>query len=643
MDTKSPANPTTETVKEPVKETVATTPVKKSNKAIVIVIAVAGGLLICLTVVILIALSLAPQLREAQSIKDCTLQGGIYDLVTKSCISQDFPTITPSVSESVTPEPTATSTVTPSATSLPDEPKVVSNVAISFTKPEKVADSNIYVQQLEPGNYPQPTYKVGTFTAGQILNKTKNTTLILTGAPLYMAILQDSPQITDNMLVRSGLHFTIVDGKKYLLEQLYATGDTNAYFNAEFNLDYISINFDDYSLPSAIQAHKDDTSLKSDKGIEFKTYPYYWPTLFDINDMTAVDTLYGNTLYIRKSDANSRTFVKANDGYMFSLEMNPSIYGKTSDTSYFPQVTWNDNTKVKNVYESSSIGVCMGDGLEVIKNPPALTKTGRTTAGEDVYEATDQNDAVRTDIYNSHYIRDGYYKYNETTLDDTKPFTYNEYLKYHPVFYWKDAYGRYIKFVSTEFMAVGGCGKPVINLYPQKTTEMSVQVIPNGRLTLTIPQIGKNNTWNVIAKKNSVITDKATGKTFDYLWWESKGVKNLKRPNGGFIIKMATLEKDLTALLKQMGMSDSETKAFNEYWLPKMTQEKADSLYVTFLFNDDVKQIADLKFDPQPDYVNRVFMLYRPAKSGEQTKALTMPTFMRQDFYVVEWGGARDL
>lgn len=61
--------------------------------------------------------------------------------------------------------------------------------------------------------------------------------------------------------------------------------------------------------------------------------------------------------------------------------------------------------------------------------------------------------------------------------------------------------------------------KPVIYLYPEKETDVSVEFALDGRLTCTYPKYSDG--WVVTAAPDGTLTDK-NGQTYNYLYWEGE-------------------------------------------------------------------------------------------------------------------------
>ena len=73
--------------------------------------------------------------------------------------------------------------------------------------------------------------------------------------------------------------------------------------------------------------------------------------------------------------------------------------------------------------------------------------------------------------------------------------------------------------------ALAGCGnnmaaKPVIYLYPEEETAVTVRLELDGALTSTYPDYG--DSWRVLAAPDGTLTDPETGRTYYCLFWEGE-------------------------------------------------------------------------------------------------------------------------
>ena len=174
--------------------------------------------------------------------------------------------------------------------------------------------------------------------------------------------------------------------------------------------------------------------------------------------------------------------------------------------------------------------------------------------------------------------------------------------------------------------------KPVIYLYPEEETEVSVRLTLDGKLTCTYPAYGDG--WTVTAKPDGALTD-AKGQTYSYLYWEGQSNADYDLSQG-FCVRGEDTAVFLEDALEKLGLTRREANEFIVYWLPLMEQNP----YNIISFQTDVyTDAARLDISPTPDTLIRVFMAWQAAEEYVELpeQALTAPE--RQGFTVVEWGG----
>lgn len=185
------------------------------------------------------------------------------------------------------------------------------------------------------------------------------------------------------------------------------------------------------------------------------------------------------------------------------------------------------------------------------------------------------------------------------------------------------------------FMLEGGKEKPVIYLYPEKTTDVNVRItLADGNFTQCIPE--GDGEWNVTAAPDGKLTDKATGKTYDYIFWESTDNTEYDWSEG-YVVKGSEAEVFLRGILPEMGLAENEYTEFIDYWLPRL--EKNEYNLITFQ-TDRYTESAGLDVSPQPDSVLRVFMAFKSIDGPVFVARPDIKPFERKGFTVVEWGGA---
>lgn len=187
-------------------------------------------------------------------------------------------------------------------------------------------------------------------------------------------------------------------------------------------------------------------------------------------------------------------------------------------------------------------------------------------------------------------------------------------------------------------LLLAGCGddtvfaKPVIYLYPEQETEVSVQLDYDGELTCTYPAY--EDGWSVTAQPDGTLTDEA-GKQYSYLFWE--GETDIEYDmSRGFVVKGSDTAEFLQEKLSYLGLTPREYNEFIVYWLPKMQ----DHPYNLIAFQQEAyTDSAALTITPQPDSILRVFMAYQPLEQPVEIEEQVLAPFAREGFAVVEWGG----
>lgn len=186
---------------------------------------------------------------------------------------------------------------------------------------------------------------------------------------------------------------------------------------------------------------------------------------------------------------------------------------------------------------------------------------------------------------------------------------------------------------STFEMEPGECYKPVIYLYPEEETDISVNLILDGRLTCTYPAY--NDGWTVTASPDGTLTD-AKGQTYNYLYWEGETYARYDLSKG-FCVKGEDTAVFLEDALEKLGLTRREANEFIVYWLPQMQ----DNPYNIISFQTGIyTNAAKLAVNPAPDTLIRVFMAWQASDTPVVLENQELSAPDRTGFTVVEWGGA---
>ena len=174
--------------------------------------------------------------------------------------------------------------------------------------------------------------------------------------------------------------------------------------------------------------------------------------------------------------------------------------------------------------------------------------------------------------------------------------------------------------------------KPVIYLYPEKETEVKVQLDYDGTLVCAYPEY--NNGWKVVAQPDGTLCD-ASGKTYSYLFWEGNTDATYDFSKG-FVVKGSETAEFLEEKLSEIGLNAKEANEFIVYWLPKMQNNPYN--LITFQ-GETYTETAKLTVSPNPDSVLRVFMVYTALDAPIEVEMPEIEFFERKGFTLVEWGG----
>jgi hypothetical protein len=247
----------------------------------------------------------------------------------------------------------------------------------------------------------------------------------------------------------------------------------------------------------------------------------------------------------------------------------------------------------------------------------------------------------------------------------TEPTSVSDYSKDNPLLFIKDYWGRWIAFGEWDIKLVGGCGKPVIYLYPPKDTEVTLKFNAPVTFTTDIPTYG--GFWQVLAHKDGTLTNLRPELTncldidsseagseyakeacltnnYPYLYW-SGNIMSVNYPtvDSGWIAGRDDLKNFIDSKLEFMGLNANERNGFESYWVPEMLGKNTPFYRVSFLTTGQLNQMFPMTVIPVPDTIFRVFLDWQPL-SQKPTGSLqpeVLPRLIRNGFTMVEWGGLK--
>lgn len=465
------------------------------------------------------------------------------------------------------------------------------------------------------------------------------------------------------------------------------------------NVIYFDNNFALYK--SGITTHFKDIGVKDDLGNEIqymelstdtskltelpsdnKDLSFYYEinndwSVYDNSVNSSIDTELENK-YV---DAITNIIVSDNQGLLYtyyltnvskaqqaSKKETDSIYTDRSIALNFKKSEINSNLNLYNNYSPAFSNPCT-DLPSVMKNisDDELTKVGSLN-GADILMLKDSNHPLYTLLYNlkSAYgfsVNGG--KWYSSVGENPNAPSLNKYISTNPLFFIKDPWGRLIAFGESYYTNGGGCGKPVIYLYPTKTTKVSVQFTTPMSLTTDIPTY--HDGWNVLANPDGKLKDlqpqytncnlfnlnqfgseyasEACNKnSYPYLYWAGKSdVNQYPREDNGWVISKDNLDVFLNKTLSQVGLNDKEKSDMLSYWIPEMLSKNTPFYKISFLQTTQMNQLAPMKISPKPDTLFRIFLDWSPLlqKPSKDLIPEHLNKLQRNGFTVVEWGGLK--
>ena len=178
--------------------------------------------------------------------------------------------------------------------------------------------------------------------------------------------------------------------------------------------------------------------------------------------------------------------------------------------------------------------------------------------------------------------------------------------------------------------------KPIVYLYPTKTTKVNVMLSNPERLTTDYPDYQKG--WTVTAQPNGTLTDQ-NGKKYYALYYESKNTKKYSSDSlkEGFVVSREKVESFLDEKLAVLGLNFKEREEFITYWAGIL--EEKPYTFIRFQTAAEIEKNMGLIVAPKPDTMIRIVMEYQNLDTKIETKPQQLLPVSRQGFTVVEWGG----
>ena len=385
--------------------------------------------------------------------------------------------------------------------------------------------------------------------------------------------------------------------------------------------DAISLHFGNEAYLLSSKEEKIELSEKMDGYAEFDVFGKKGSYIYALSDSVeepVIKKLYSNSKKLFYTNEGEHRFSYYND-YMYIADGN---------------IIKKFNSNGETLSTSSQY-----DNLEYITNDYAIYIKNSEVYLENIDNPRENKKIAK--MQKDYYIWSYYYTRKE--LDAMKETNKKEGLYIGVEYSKKDANGNYgMEYCYTpdkkiiEYpikQEIGGRAKPVLYLYPETETNVTVKFSHPEYLTTTYPKY--NNEWEVIVKPNGDMKGK-DGKYYYALYWDEKRYNEVDFKEG-FYVESKDAIKFLEEKLAMIGLNDKERNEFIMYWLPIMESNKKNLVY--FELTEERELGNKLIIEPKPDSLLRVSIHIKKVNEKVSIKEQKLSSFNRQGFTAVEWGG----
>lgn len=616
----------------------------------------------------------------------------------KASLSQT-PTITPTVT-------TSTTTCSPEVKGSLKEISDLDLIDFSY-----ITDGNIpKVHYYDAGTYTTGTYK--DYTRVIAITGYQYVGVSGTGTSVYIFATKDHKSFILDQYPDSSYYSD--NDTKYLtqnikMSKVTSVANISSDFKDSIELDSKLGLYKDSIIANAVQTNQNDSNgealVDSTLPTDFSNYislpsnnclyKYYYSKLG--KDYTDARKDYLN------SDTNIIVVDSTGIGYSYTLTSNATIAKYKTDLSNYltAETKWqedyknnpdlapsaptrpnspsllipdtstiNSNQPIYSTYHVPFPNVCgIGDSDFTLKN---LTDSDFTKIGTNSFDGIDyyvlKNKS--NDLYSIEYDRkvgseneDNFKEINDNIDKPSK----DQYIAKNPLIFFKDSFNRWVVQGEYYYKIMGGCGKPVMYLYPTKPTEVKISFADKIQLNTNIPLYKKNIGWDVMATPSGKIKDlnqKANfncniynissfgseyakdaclNNSYPYIYWSGNNFsKDYPEMTTGFVVSSSNLKSFMNSKLNEIGLNSTEKSDMISYWIPEMLSKNAPYFRVSFIQTYDMNKFIPLNISPRPESINRIFLDYEPLNDNTlKIQPESLHKFVRKGFTLVEWGGIK--
>lgn len=180
--------------------------------------------------------------------------------------------------------------------------------------------------------------------------------------------------------------------------------------------------------------------------------------------------------------------------------------------------------------------------------------------------------------------------------------------------------------------------KPVIYLYPESPTLVSVGVKSTGKVVVSDPLYPDGGWKNVLAYPSGQLDYQ--GKIYRELFYESQ-VGKINQPTTGLVIASSDISDRLKDITSRFGLNEVEQKEFLAYWLPRLASYHSPYFLFSVIDPVEKERIDAVDITPKPDTFISFLAYFKPLTVPyTNLPPLVVPAIpQRNGFTAVEWGG----
>jgi hypothetical protein len=180
--------------------------------------------------------------------------------------------------------------------------------------------------------------------------------------------------------------------------------------------------------------------------------------------------------------------------------------------------------------------------------------------------------------------------------------------------------------------------KPVIYLYPEKPTIVSVKIDTTGKVVTSNPLYPEASGWeNILALPGGSLIYKNS--VYSELFYETN-VNVVKTPKNGIVVDSTNIKQSLYDLTGRLGLVKPEQNELVDYWVPRLKELNKKYILIS-LIDKEIKEKTDkVIISPAPDTRIEFILYFKGLDTKLNVPGLFLPsTPKRVGFTEVEWGG----